>query len=186
MLGSSPSTRKRAGHDLVSMKRQEKARRAPPPPQEHQFFILLAQGNVELIYCSESDDRNQDAFTHDIFAAVNGEEASWLVEEEGIVMAAWWRGSRENHTVVHNSQQTRFPRRYYVRTVEESTPGSRRRILERLAEVSREPVCVFRCCVSAWIILGRACCHTKILFANTIFYAVSPVHEHFGCQSGPP
>ena len=107
--------------------------------KECRFYITLTKANIELIWCEEYE--GQDAFTHPIYEHIKN-RSPWMMRNRFIAFYSW-RQSRDFNFKVLNATppkigQSPYPRRYYLRIVDdnESTPESRRKVLLECVNVS--------------------------------------------------
>ena len=103
-----------------------------------QFFIVLTKANIELIWCEENP--YQDAYTHPLYEHIQN-RTQWMIRNRFIAVHSWRAkdnsGGVEFNATSNKVGQAPYPRRYYLRIVDdnESTNSTRRTILDECAKV---------------------------------------------------
>ena len=127
-----PKSKRKAADTLV----QEFSK---PQMKSYQFYIMLTKPNVELIWCEEY--AGQDAYTHPIYEHIMN-RTTWMKRFK-FVASYSWRESKNADNALYNvvpsrQNNTLYPRRYYMRIVDEneSTTQSRYDILLECMNVS--------------------------------------------------
>lgn len=109
-----------------------------PPTRNNKFYIALTRPNIELIWCD--DYIGQDAYTYPILKEII-DNSDWAKDNK-FAASYSFRESRESNTLLFNvtpaKNNTLYPRRYFIRFVDEneSTKQSRYQILEKCVNVS--------------------------------------------------
>jgi len=121
---------KKAGKDRLQIKvtSTKQARRIA-----YLFKILKLAADIEVIWCEKSP--RDDAF---LYPLVKNIEGANQFGDEGVIAVTHRRISRTDNSVLFNANDS-YPRRLIVRTIDESTPESRRAILMLFRDFMMRP-----------------------------------------------
>jgi hypothetical protein len=136
-MNPSPCKRKNLSELIAGVEQEEGVAKAArtSDKQINEFYCILTQADLELYYCSMY--KGQDAFTHRIYEGIDKKE-TWATTF-GLLATCSQRESKDQPHPIRNvtpaKNGERYPRRYYVRAVDVSTPDNRRKGAEYLAKV---------------------------------------------------
>jgi len=122
---------KKAGKDRLQIKvtSTKQARRIA-----YLFKILKLAADIEVIWCEKSP--RDDAFLYPLVKNIEGVNQ---FGNEGVIAVTHRRISRTDNSVLFNANDSSYPRRLIVRTIDESTPESRRAILMLFRDFMMRP-----------------------------------------------